>query len=267
MKVSVAETGNKQVQDFRTHRENGCSDHLFVHFRSPAMLWVNDGYVPVDDGVCVFFKPNEKHSYYGCGPDVFFHDYMHFELTDELEELLFLDIPEGEPLYLTVPQRITDALAELSRACNDFSRYREQLLNHLGSVFFYRIKEQIEHTDIQTGQRKAFQALYELRTQIYREPGKDWSVEQMCRQACMSRSYLQHLYRSFFRVSCTEDAIRARITAAKALLAAGDFKVGVIAERCGYHSVPHFMRQFKKNVGVSPGEFRDRGGTSGSSEE
>ncbi len=263
MKVVVAETGNEQAPDFCVHREHGCSDYLFVHFRSPAMLWVNDRYVPVDKGVCVFFERNKKHSYYGCGTEAFLHDYMHFEPTDELEELLFFDVPKGEPLYLTMPQRITDALAELSRTCNDFSRYRAQLLNHLGSVFFYRIREQIEHTDIQTGQRKAFQTLYELRAQIYREPGEDWSVERMCRQTCMSRSYLQHLYRSFFQVSCTEDVIRARLAAAKALLTAGDFKISVIAGRCGYHSVPHFLRQFKKSVGVSPGEFRAKGGTDG----
>lgn len=257
----MAETGNKQAPDFRLHRENGSSDYLFVHFRSPAMLWAGDEYVPVDKGVCVLFDRGKKQSYYGCGQTEFFHDYIHFESTDELEELLFFDLPKGEPLYLTMPQRITEALAELEKEYNDFSHYRNELLGSLGRVFFYRIKEQIECANVHTKQREAFRALYELRTQIYREPGRDWSIEQMCRQVCMSRSYLQHLYREFFQVACTEDVIRARLAAAKAMLAAGDLKINVIAGRCGYRSVSHFLRQFKRHAGMSPGEFRSRSGT------
>ncbi len=256
MRIVVAETGNVQVPDFRLHRESGRNDYLFVHFRSPAMLLVEGEYIPVDKGVCVFFDKHKIQSYYGCGPDVFFHDYMHFELTDELEEVLFFDIPKGEPLYLTAPQQITEALAELSREHNGFSRYRTELMNSLGRVFLYRIKEQIMSPGTQTGRREVFQRLYQLRTQIYLAPHRDWTVEEMCRQVCMSRSYFQHLYKSFFRISCIGDVIRARISMAKKLLLSSDARISEIAEKCGYHSTEHFIRQFRKVTGGSPEQFR-----------
>jgi AraC-like DNA-binding protein len=43
---------------------------------------------------------------------------------------------------------------------------------------------------------------------------------------------------------------------AKGLLLESDAKILVIADMCGFESLPHFHRTFKKYVGVTPAEFR-----------
>ena len=43
---------------------------------------------------------------------------------------------------------------------------------------------------------------------------------------------------------------------AKQLLTYTDLRIREIADQCGYQNESHFMRQFKKNNGVTPTVFR-----------
>lgn len=49
-----------------------------------------------------------------------------------------------------------------------------------------------------------------------------------------------------------------RIAGAKRLLETTDLKMYEISERSGYSNVEHFNRMFKKNVGISPSDYRKR---------
>ena len=49
--------------------------------------------------------------------------------------------------------------------------------------------------------------------------------------------------------------LNLRIRRSKQLLADGIFSIGVIAEQCGFSSVYHFSRAFKRSVGLSPSEY------------
>lgn len=257
MRIVLVDADNRQVPEFRLHREKGSDDYLFVLFKSPAKLLVQGSYVSVDKGVCVLFERNCIQSYYGDGDGNFLHDFMHFEPESELEVLLTAGIPKGEPLQLTMWQPVSDSIAAIREEHRSgFGSCHREILDSMGRIFIYRLKEQTEHAAIDDGRRKIFRALYDLRTQIYREPQRDWSIDAVCRLVCMSRSYFQHQYKSFFHVSCTEDVINARIAAAKALLTSSDLPVNEVAEKCGYQSVEHFIRQFRKYTGVTPARFR-----------
>lgn len=257
MRIVSVDADNRQDPEFRLYRENGSGDYLFVLFKSPAKLLVQGGFVPVDKGVCVLFERNCTQCYYGAGDGSFLHDFMHFEPESELEILLTGAIPKGEPLQLTMWQPVSDSIAAIREEYRSgFGSCHREILDSLGSIFIYRLKEQTEHAGIDDGRRKVFRALYDLRTQIYREPQKDWSIDAVCRLVCMSRSYFHHQYKSFFGVSCTEDVISARIAAAKALLVSSELQVNEVAEKCGYQSVEHFIRQFRKCTGMTPTQFR-----------
>lgn len=257
MQITLLDVDNRQPQNFKLHRENGRGDYLFVLFKSPARVMVGDQYVDVDRGYCIFFDKYKIQSYHPRPSLEFVHDFMHFDLENDYEKFLFSDIPKGELIPVSLPELISDALRTIQTEFNsNFSEYKADILTHLGTVFLYRIKNELQHNDIHPKKRASFQVLYQLRTQIYNCPQRSWSIEEMCRQTCMSRSYLQHLYKAFFGVSCTEDVIAARIAHAKRLLLTSDFFVQEVAEACGYQNVPHFIRQFRQLTGISPEKFR-----------
>ncbi|MDF1696137.1 MAG: AraC family transcriptional regulator [Saprospiraceae bacterium] len=69
-------------------------------------------------------------------------------------------------------------------------------------------------------------------------------------------SHLSRVFSQNERNTIEQYAIQLRIEKAKELLSYAELNISQIAYNLGYASVPHFSRQFKKLVGVSPSEFR-----------
>ena len=258
MTIADGNIWNKQRETFRLHRENGRSDYLFVYFRSPARVWVKGTYVDVEDGDCILFGRHEKQSYHPRLGLCFLHDYLHFDTETMEEETLLRQIPKGTVFRPTSAGEVERAVAEIVKELKSgLPRCRAQTLSTLGTVFLCRVISGLEYASVHNRARKHVDTLMALREEIYREPQENWTVEILAGHACMSRSGLQHLYKAFFGVPCMEDVIAARIGLAKAYLLSGDLGVGEIGERCGYRNTPHFIRQFKSVVGVTPEKFRN----------
>ena len=98
--------------------------------------------------------------------------------------------------------------------------------------------------------------LVRLREKIYANPQEKWSVEMLCSELNMSRSYFQLIYRETFGMTCIADVINCKMNRARDLLTSTSYTISHIAQLCGYDNEEHFMRQFKKNNGVTPTVFR-----------
>ena len=98
--------------------------------------------------------------------------------------------------------------------------------------------------------------LIKLRKTLYDHPERKWSIRSMSEQLHVSEPYLQELYKGAFGVTCGADVINARIEFAKILIEETDLNITEISGRCGYESIIHFSRQFKKMTGVSPSAYR-----------
>lgn len=95
-----------------------------------------------------------------------------------------------------------------------------------------------------------------LRRHIMSQPGRSWSVSDMARQLHISVGYLHLLYKRQFGVSCMDDVIESRIRQAKDYLSHTQLRIQEIAALCGYNSAEHFGRQFRRQCGISPGQYR-----------
>ena len=71
----------------------------------------------------------------------------------------------------------------------------------------------------------------------------------------VSQSYFLKIYRACFGTSCAHDIQHSKLAYAKKLLLQTDMILQDIAERCGY-DYSHFMRLFKKEVGMTPTAYR-----------
>ncbi len=100
--------------------------------------------------------------------------------------------------------------------------------------------------------------LKKLRDSIYEDPVNTWSVDEMCSELNISRTYFHRLYFEAFGVTCRQDVIESRLIFAADMLKNTDNTVTEVAELCGYDSESYFMRQFKKHKGCTPTEYRRR---------
>lgn len=87
---------------------------------------------------------------------------------------------------------------------------------------------------------------------------EDLALTDVARYADMNPNYLSVAFQREMGLSVREYITRERMEAAKALLAEKGLRVADVAERVGVHDVKYFSRLFKKAVGLTPGEYREK---------
>ncbi len=93
---------------------------------------------------------------------------------------------------------------------------------------------------------------------IHREPGRDWTLATLAREAAMSRSAFAARFTSLVGMPAMHYLAGWRMHVAVTMLEDGDVSIGELAPRIGYGSEAAFSRAFKRFVGVSPGAVRRR---------
>ena len=88
----------------------------------------------------------------------------------------------------------------------------------------------------------------------YSEP---LSTEQMAKVCEFSESHFIKFFKSTIGITFTECLNSYRLSqASRLLLADTDEPIMDIARRCGFNSIPHFNRVFKKKYGITPSALR-----------
>lgn len=240
----------------------GTGDYLFLHFTRPALVTLGDDTVRCAANTCILYTPDHHQKYRGDGCGLS-DNWIHF-LGDSVESLARRHaIPLNRPFHLAqasfVPVLINEMRTEIHRKEPHYQEILDLLLRQL----FILLQRHIELSTRQrlTG-RKAELAtsLSELQTRVLGTLDHPWTVSEMAAAVHLSRSRFMGLYHEFFGGSPVEDLIGARIKHAQWLLSATTLAVGQVAGECGFRSLYHFSRLFKKRVGCSPSEFASKFG-------
>lgn len=92
--------------------------------------------------------------------------------------------------------------------------------------------------------------------QYHHDPTLD--VQTVAAHLGVSTEYLRRLFRSGLGITCSEAIGRRRIEHAKTLLRASSLSIREIARRSGFRDPGYCARQFRRHVGISPREYRNR---------
>ena len=74
----------------------------------------------------------------------------------------------------------------------------------------------------------------------------------------VSASHLQRMFRDVFKMSPMKMVMQIRIRAARHLLLNTNQTVTEIAHCAGFYDHSHFIKQFQKDLGMSPTEFKKK---------
>lgn len=83
------------------------------------------------------------------------------------------------------------------------------------------------------------------------------SLDTICEETHISKSYLCHLFKRTTGLSVMQYTNNLRITQAKKLLINTNMKIQDIALSLGYSSSTFFCKSFKNNTGCSPAQYRN----------
>lgn len=91
---------------------------------------------------------------------------------------------------------------------------------------------------------------------MHAKPGQDWTLEQLAREAGLSRSAFAERFTAIMGVPPMQYLANWRLQRAARLLEQPSMSIARAAAAVGYDSEAAFNRAFKKQVGVPPGAWR-----------
>ena len=260
MNINIGAIGYNYTheEDFRMDRPDGPGAWLFLLVKSDAIFYINGKRNLVKKHSYVLLQPKTPCIYQGAKEN-YEDDWFFFNMTEEDKtELLERGIVFDSPVFLGSTEEISSLIHQISY--NHFSAdiYHEEIKILLTSVLFLKTAQQakskiIQPPDVLAGKNDR---LTYLRTRLFEEPALFSGIDEMAAYMNLSRSGFQHLYYHTFGVSVIHDVIKGRIEKAKSFLSKSNYSITEISNKCGYKSEFHFMRQFKKETGLTPTEFR-----------
>ena len=240
----------------------GTGDFLFIHFTRPAVVTLEHTPVHAPAHSCILYTPDHHQTYRGDGCGLS-DNWIHF-LGDSAESLAARHaIPLNRVFRLAQAGFVAGLINEMRAEIHRKDPHYEEVVDLLLRQLFLLLQRHIELAECKrlSGRQAELAALIsELQGRVLGQLDHPWTVQEMARQVHLSRSRFMGLYREFYDVSPIEDLIRARIKHAQWLLSATTLSVGQVADECGFGSLYHFSRLFKKRVGSSPSEFASKFG-------
>lgn len=236
-----------------TVRPEGRMDYQLLYVAKGALaVWINGEEQSAPEGCGVLFRPGEPQKY--CyrledGPEVY---WMHFTGRDTERILAEAGLagtfcePGVKGEYPVLFDRI---IRELQMKRPGFS----VLCSGCGMelLAFMGRQDNSQRTP-------ADEAMEEIIARFHREFRENIRVED-CAKACnMSKSWFIRSFRARTGETPQRYLTNIRLSQARELLSSSSLNIGEIAAFCGYENALYFSRIFRKYMGLSPSEYRQR---------
>lgn len=234
-------------------RPDGPGVYAFVFFKSTVEVLLDGRMAEVEPNHFILYRPDARQLYRG-KPLV--NDWMHFEAQDGGVFLSGLPIPMNVPVKAPNPVLVSHCIMGLQNTKHLGGPFCERIIDTDIQGMMLRLCNNGGNDDLPETSCRYIRQFTELRNAFYGVPRAHYSVDELAEKVHLSKSYFQHVYRELFGCAVMDDVINGRLEYAQFLLNNSTLDVCEISEQCGYKNYVHFMRQFKKRMGITPGAFR-----------
>nr|MBP3598828.1 helix-turn-helix transcriptional regulator [Eubacterium sp.] len=240
---------------FSIERKSGIADFLLLYIKTPSLLSVSENTYTITEPSVIIISGYTPFKYLSVTTP-YCDDYIHF-LPQNLDEFLSkLHFPLNKPIKINNHDLIDPIIQGI---CQEYYHATEFVLDvqyHQMMHLMARIGESWSAAHHLNTNVPYFQDLSNIRRRILADPTRNWKIKDLAKEITLSPAYFQVLYKKAFGTTCLSDIIENKISTAKEYLLSTDMSVADISLELGYSQVYHFIRQFKKSTGVTPGAFR-----------
>lgn len=242
--------------DFHINRPYGSGDYLLVLLKTSALFTLEGSDLMAEPDSFILYTKG-KPQYYRADGASFMNDWLHFELQDEdIAWFHTLSIPQDQVVPIGDLNELSIIINHLCHETYTNNHFKSETIALYLRLLFIKLSNRI-HDQTDQMANSHYNKMSIVRTKIYNQPFQQWTIDALSHELTMSRSSFQHMYKAYFGVSPITDVILSRIEHAKYLLSTTDIAVKKISEMCGYNNELHFMRQFKKQMRLTPSDYRE----------
>ena len=159
------------------------------------------------------------------------------------------------PKHLIELETYIDQLMKEEQSQNEHKQNALQLWLQLILLTIHRNSQQknIGHRKQSTHEPKW---LENILTYINRHLSEDLNLQYLAKHVSVSEAHFSRVFKQRVGMNVSNYITVKRIHLAKERLINSDIKISAIAKQCGFNSMPHFYRTFKKQMGMTPSKFR-----------
>lgn len=240
------------------NRPNGSPEYVLIYFQTPMFAILDDKHYDIAPNTFLIIPPYVK-TYYGA-PKAFKNSFAH--ITGDAASLnaiwqKYPEIPLNRPFTLPDPDTINVVLREIYREYMTKNILYEDRLDNLISSLFIQITRQLRSTEAFPFEHRGLYDIFQkARMTILTRCDEMWDVESMARLTNLASSQFYHYYHEFFQISPKAELLNVRLERARYMLIHESHSIATIAEYSGFNNLAHFTRYFKKEYGITPGEYR-----------
>lgn len=213
-----------------------------------GILEIGDKTYNVGEGQMFFIPPGEKMRYFPDEDSPW--EYVWFSLTGEMARKYgtMLGFSVSDPVKTI--QYFSGVRSRLQKLFSSMTEENAGIFSALSA--FYGIMELCMYDAPPTG----IQAVKKHIDESFALPG--FCVEQLCYDAGLSHAHLLRLFRQAYGMTVIKYVINKRMALACELLTTTDLSVKSVAFSCGFSDEPHFMKSFKREIGMSALQYRKK---------
>lgn len=234
---------------------NSIENYIFIHFLTPVTAALKGKNVNISPGGCVFYKMHSKQQFSSLGCSLL-HDWFHADKSCELLMKKY-GLNFEQVYYPGESDNITKIITEIELEYIKREKFYKEISDAAAEKLFAIIGRSVfDKGDKGSVDRQQKEEFIKIRSEIHLNYNFKWTIEEMAGLANLSPSRFHFLYKKIFGISPLKDLCATRLQRAEIILMRDDCTVERAAELCGYKNQYHFIRQFKKKTGITPGTYK-----------
>ena len=240
-----------------SYRPFGRSDyHLLYIAKGCCFVDFGEGEVAVREGNIIFYPPrvSQKYAFKAEIPSLSY--FLHFSGTGCAE---LVDRFGFSSAVIRVGKQVS-AEAKFSELIDEFRLkrpfYEEACAAHLLALL--SLFAQKAHTYSATREPVHRSDITDVCRDMHSSVGESFSVCDLAARCNLSESRFSHVFRAQMGMSPTAYLAKIKVERAVELLESTDMSISDISSLLGFESQSYFCRFFKKALGASPSEFKNK---------
>ncbi|MGN0634152.1 MAG: helix-turn-helix domain-containing protein [Oscillospiraceae bacterium] len=243
---------------FVMDRPNGPGAGLFLLIKTAAVFEINGIRQNVRENSVVIISPHMPCRYHALD-GIYADDWFYFDADKTaLDRFSELEIPVDKVVYLGNIEELSHIIHIMTYEHYSPEKYHEESEQHYLELLLIKLSRRLASISAPSASSfsKHNAVFTHIRSRIYTEPSNVGSIDELAKEASLSRSGFQTAYKKIYGISIKNDILKGRFEFAKRLLSSTNLTVEEISRQSGYSSAFSFMRQFKNECGKTPTEYR-----------